>query len=111
MTVIALDGVSSPEAARQAGVTFRQVDYWARERIVTPTVPATGTGTRRVWSAVDVAVLRAVGQVSAALLHEVHGDVLRRVAVAARDNYEVDTLSLSVALNDDTTLTLAKEPS
>lgn len=48
------------------GATYRQVDLWARAGIVTPTVPANGHGTRRRWSADDVARVAVVVEVARA---------------------------------------------
>lgn len=48
---------SSTEAAKRAGLSYRQVDYWVRKRLIVPTVEANGTGTRRQFSDEDVALL------------------------------------------------------
>lgn len=55
---------SATEAATLAGLSYRQVDYLAREDVVRPTRPSTGSGTHRRYSAADLAALR----VAAALL-------------------------------------------
>ena len=42
------DGLlTSPEVCRMAGVTYRQLDYWIRQGWISPTVRATGSGSRR----------------------------------------------------------------
>ena len=44
-----------------AGITYRQLDYWARTGLVEPTIrPATGSGTQRLYSFQDVLVLKVV---------------------------------------------------
>ena len=49
-------GISSKELMRRTGVSYRQLDYWERTGIVTPSVQAaSGSGTKRGWSEGDVA--------------------------------------------------------
>lgn len=48
---------STPEACRMAGVTYRQVDYWVREGLVSPVVRARGSGTTRRFDSTDVLAL------------------------------------------------------
>lgn len=48
-------------AARAAGITYRQLDYWARTGLVEPTVRgATGSGTQRLYGFRDILVLKLV---------------------------------------------------
>lgn len=54
-------GFRGPTACRAAGITYRQLDYWARTGLVEPTVrPATGSGTHRLYSFRDILVLKVV---------------------------------------------------
>lgn len=54
-------GFRGPVACRAAGITYRQLDYWARTGLVEPTIrPATGSGTQRLYSFRDVLVLKVV---------------------------------------------------
>jgi hypothetical protein len=44
-------GYRGPTACNAAGITYRQLDYWARTGLVEPTVRgATGSGTQRLYS-------------------------------------------------------------
>lgn len=56
---------TAPTAARLAGVTYRQLDYWARCKWVTPSVEEVGAGRprrrRRLYSSDDVARLALLG--------------------------------------------------
>lgn len=55
------EGYRGPTACRAAGITYRQLDYWARTGLVEPTVrPATGSGTHRLYSFRDILVLKVV---------------------------------------------------
>ncbi|WP_374983965.1 MerR family transcriptional regulator [Streptomyces fradiae] len=59
----ATDGVGyrGPTACAAAGITYRQLDYWARTGLVEPSVrPAYGSGTQRLYSFRDVVVLKIV---------------------------------------------------
>lgn len=48
-------------AARVAGITYRQLDYWARTGLVEPTVRgAAGSGSQRLYGFRDILVLKLV---------------------------------------------------
>jgi DNA-binding transcriptional MerR regulator len=54
-------GYRGTTACRAAGITYRQLDYWARTGLVEPSVrPATGSGTQRLYSFRDILVLKVV---------------------------------------------------
>jgi DNA-binding transcriptional MerR regulator len=54
-------GYRGPAACAATGITYRQLDYWARTGLVEPSVrPAYGSGTQRLYSFGDVVVLKIV---------------------------------------------------
>jgi len=54
-------GYRGPVACPAAGITYRQLDYWARTGLVVPTVRgAAGSGTQRLYGFRDILVLRIV---------------------------------------------------
>ncbi len=54
-------GYRGPTACRAAGITYRQLDYWARTGLVEPSVrTATGSGTQRLYGFRDILVLKVV---------------------------------------------------
>jgi DNA-binding transcriptional MerR regulator len=54
-------GYRGPTACQAVGITYRQLDYWARTGLVEPTVrSATGSGTSRLYSFKDILVLKVV---------------------------------------------------
>jgi len=54
-------GYRGPTACNAAGITYRQLDYWARTGLVEPTVrEASGSGTQRLYSFRDILVLKVV---------------------------------------------------
>jgi DNA-binding transcriptional MerR regulator len=54
-------GYRGPTACRAAGITYRQLDYWARTGLVEPSVRnPTGSGTQRLYGFRDILVLKVV---------------------------------------------------
>jgi DNA-binding transcriptional MerR regulator len=54
-------GFSGPTVCRLTGVTYRQLDYWARTDLVTPSItPATGSGSKRTYSYADVLEVKVI---------------------------------------------------
>jgi DNA-binding transcriptional MerR regulator len=54
-------GYRGPTACSAAGITYRQIDYWARTGLVQPSIrPAYGSGSQRLYSFRDVVVLKIV---------------------------------------------------
>jgi DNA-binding transcriptional MerR regulator len=54
-------GYRGPTACRAAGITYRQLDYWARTGLVEASIrSASGSGTQRLYSFRDVLVLKVV---------------------------------------------------
>jgi DNA-binding transcriptional MerR regulator len=54
-------GYRGPTACNAAGITYRQLDYWARTGLVEPTVrTAGGSGTQRLYSFRDVLLLKVI---------------------------------------------------
>ncbi|MFC8531227.1 MerR family transcriptional regulator [Nocardia sp. NPDC057227] len=56
-----LVGYRVPSACQVAGITYRQLDYWARTGLVVPSVRgAAGSGSQRLYSFKDILVLKIV---------------------------------------------------
>ena len=54
-------GYRGPVACKAAGITYRQLDYWARTGLVEPSVRhAAGSGSQRLYSFRDILVLKIV---------------------------------------------------
>lgn len=54
-------GFRGPAACSAAGISYRQLDYWARTGLVAPTVrDARGSGSQRLYGFRDVVVLKVV---------------------------------------------------
>jgi len=63
------------ELVELSGATFRQCDYWARTGVLTPSIPAQGSGTQRRYSAEQVHTARILVRLSA---FGMQGDAFRR---------------------------------
>jgi DNA-binding transcriptional MerR regulator len=56
-----LVGFRGPTACQVVGITYRQLDYWARTGLVAPSIrSAAGSGSQRLYSFKDVLVLKVV---------------------------------------------------
>ena len=54
-------GYRGPAACKAAGITYRQLDYWARTGLVEPSVrSASGSGSQRLYGFRDILVLKVV---------------------------------------------------
>jgi DNA-binding transcriptional MerR regulator len=54
-------GYRVPEVCKIVGISYRQLDYWARTELVTPSIrDASGSGTQRLYSFQDLVTLRVI---------------------------------------------------
>jgi DNA-binding transcriptional MerR regulator len=54
-------GYSGTRAAQIVGITYRQLDYWARTELVRPSLSdASGSGSRRLYSYADLLELKVI---------------------------------------------------
>lgn len=54
-------GYRGSTACKAVGITYRQLDYWARTQLVEPSIrPAHGSGSQRLYSFRDILVLKIV---------------------------------------------------
>jgi DNA-binding transcriptional MerR regulator len=59
--VASSEGYSGPQVCRLVGITYRQLDYWARTGLSTPTIAAAkGSGTKRRYDYTDVLELKVI---------------------------------------------------
>jgi DNA-binding transcriptional MerR regulator len=94
-------GYRGPTACSAAGITYRQLDYWARTDLVVPTIrTATGSGSQRLYSFKDILVLKVVKRLldAGVSLHNI------RAAVDALRLRGVDDLAQVTLLSDGTTV-------
>ena len=54
-------GYRVPEVCKIVGISYRQLDYWARTELVTPSIrDAHGSGSQREYSFHDLVTLRVI---------------------------------------------------
>lgn len=57
----AMDSIRAPRFCTLAGITYRQLDYWARTGLIVPSVAdARGSGSNRLYSVTDLRIARVV---------------------------------------------------
>ena len=94
-------GYRGPTACAAAGITYRQLDYWARTDLVVPSVrSAAGSGSQRLYSFKDILVLKVVKRLldTGVSLQNI------RVAVDALRQRGVEDLARITLLSDGTTV-------
>lgn len=88
-------GYRGPQACKIVGITYRQLDYWTRTGLVTPSIQAAeGSGTQRVYSFNDLLQLKVVKELTDA------GASLQKVRQSieyVRDNIEGDWSKVTIA--------------
>ena len=90
-------GYRGPTACRAAGITYRQLDYWARTGLVEPSIrSATGSGTQRLYGFRDILVLKVVKRLldTGVSLQQI------RVAIAHLRERGVDDLAQITLMSD-----------
>lgn len=90
-------GYRGPTACGAAGITYRQLDYWARTGLVEPSVrSATGSGTQRLYGFRDILVLKVVKRLldTGVSLQQI------RVAIQALRERGVDDLAQITLMSD-----------
>lgn len=90
-------GYRGPAACKAAGITYRQLDYWARTALVEPSVrAASGSGSQRLYGFRDVLVLKVVKRLldTGVSLQQI------RVAVAALRERGIDDLAQITLMSD-----------
>jgi DNA-binding transcriptional MerR regulator len=88
-------------ACAAAGITYRQLDYWARTGLVEPSVrPARGSGSQRLYGFRDILVLRVVKSllVAGVSLQQI------RSAVAVLRDHGVTDLARITLMSDGATV-------
>ena len=96
-----LVGYRGPSACQIAGITYRQLDYWARTSLVVPSIRgAAGSGSQRLYSFKDILVLKIVKRLldTGISLHNI------RVAVDHLRKRGVQDLANITLFSDGTTV-------
>ena len=90
-------GYRGPTACRAAGITYRQLDYWARTGLLEPSVRAAGgSGTQRLYGFRDILVLKIVKRLldTGVSLQQI------RIAISVLRSRGVDDLAQITLMSD-----------
>lgn len=89
-------GYSGTQAAQIAGITYRQLDYWARTNLVRPSLTdASGSGSRRRYSYRDLLELRVIKSLLDA---GIKLESVRQVFAYLRDHVDTDIASAHIVI-------------
>jgi DNA-binding transcriptional MerR regulator len=109
-------GYSGKRTAEVVGITYRQLDYWARTDLIRPSLTdASGSGSRRLYAYNDLLELRIVKQLLDAgikleMVRQVFAELRRLVGDdIASANLVIDGSSVALALDDGQLLDLVKK--
>jgi DNA-binding transcriptional MerR regulator len=94
-------GYRGPTVCNAAGITYRQLDYWARTGLVVPSVrDPSGAGTQRLYSFRDIVVLKVVKRLLDA------GVALKNIreAIEALRRWDEDDLATMTLISDGSTV-------
>lgn len=90
-------GYSGTQAARIVGITYRQLDYWARTDLVRPSLTdASGSGSRRSYSYRDLLELRVIKSLLDA---GIRLEAVRQAFTYLREHVEVDIASAHLVIS------------
>ncbi len=100
-------GYRGPQVCSIVGITYRQLDYWARTDLIRPSIAdARGSGTQRQYSYRDLVELKVIKSLLDA------GMALkkaRRAIEYLRDHLGADVASASLVLNGADSVLLARD--
>jgi DNA-binding transcriptional MerR regulator len=99
---MAEDGFRGPQVCAIVGITYRQLDYWARTDLLRPSISeARGSGTQRRYSYRDLLELRVIKQLLDA---GVSLQSTRRAIQCLRENLGADVASANLVLGGSDSL-------
>lgn len=92
----ASEGFRGPQVCNVVGITYRQLDYWARTGLLRPSIAdARGSGTQRVYSYRDLLELKVIKQLLDAGISLQRA---RRALECLRDGLGADLASANLVL-------------
>ena len=98
MTEILSTSFSGPTVCRLTGVTYRQLDYWARTGLVIPSItPAMGSGSKRKYAYLDVLEVKVIKSL---LTSGVSLARARQAVECLRNSLGADLASSSLVMSD-----------
>ena len=90
-------GFSGTQAAKIVGISYRQLDYWARTDLIRPTAAdAAGSGSRRVYSYRDLLELRVIKNLLDA---GIRLESVREVFTYLRNHVDTDIVAAHIVIS------------
>jgi DNA-binding transcriptional MerR regulator len=98
----AVEEFSGPQVCALVGVTYRQLDYWARTGLLTPSIAAaSGSGSKRRYSYRDVVELKVIKQLLEA---GIALQTARRAVECLRADLQCDLAGTQLVLTSTTSV-------
>jgi DNA-binding transcriptional MerR regulator len=98
-------GYSGTQTAKIVGITYRQLDYWARTDLLKPSIAeATGSGSRRLYSYRDLLELRIIKTLLDA---GIKLESVREVFTNLRDSVGTDISSANIVISGTSSVVLS----
>ncbi|MEI8049982.1 MAG: MerR family transcriptional regulator [Actinomycetes bacterium] len=97
-----VQGFSGPQVCTLVGISYRQLDYWARTGLLVPSISvARGSGSKRRYSYHDVLEVKVIKQLLDA---DVSLKRARQAVECLRDHLGVDLATASLILSSSTSV-------
>lgn len=104
---VVAEGFSGKRTAELVGITYRQLDYWARTDLVRPTLAdAAGSGSRRRYSYQDLLELKVIKTLLDA---GIRLEMVRDVFSYLRENLGADVASANLVISGASPLLVSGE--
>lgn len=96
------EGYSATRSAEIVGISYRQLDYWARTDLVRPSLAdAAGSGSRRLYSYRDLLELKAIKTLLDA---GIRLERVRRVFEFLHETLDEDVVQVNLVISGDSVL-------
>ncbi len=104
---VVAEGFSGKRTAELVGITYRQLDYWARTDLVRPSLAdAQGSGSRRRYSYQDLLELKVIKTLLDA---GIRLEMVRDVFTYLRENLGADVASANLVISGSSPLLVSGE--
>ena len=101
------EGFSGNRAAEIVGITYRQLDYWARTDLVRPSLSdAAGSGSRRRYSYTDLLELRVIKSLLDA---GIKLENVREVFAYLREHLDQDVSSANLVIQGNSSVVISDD--
>jgi DNA-binding transcriptional MerR regulator len=98
---MAMTGFRGPQVCKIVGISYRQLDYWARTDLIRPSIAdARGSGTQRIYSYRDLVELKVIKH----LLAGISLRTARKAIEYLREHLGEEVASASLVINGSQSL-------